>query len=150
MKQSRESVHTLVVGRLRESKLLYTQGRRQLVDLLLDFARPVSVAEMLKRKSRLTQSSLYRNLTDLETEGVVRRVAGNDSIVRYELAEELIGHHHHLVCVKCGHVDDFVVSDATERAIDAALTQAARKSKFTAKGHRLDVLGLCVRCTTAR
>ncbi|MFZ9772153.1 MAG: Fur family transcriptional regulator [Ilumatobacteraceae bacterium] len=150
MKQSRESVHTLVVARLRESKLLYTQGRRQLVDLLLDFARPVSVAEMLKRKSRLTQSSLYRNLTDLETEGVVRRVAGNDSIVRYELAEELIGHHHHLVCVKCGHVDDFVVSDATERAIDAALTQAARKSKFTAKGHRLDVLGLCVRCTTAR
>jgi Fe2+ or Zn2+ uptake regulation protein len=147
MKQSRESVHTLVVARLRESKLLYTQGRRQLVDLLLDFARPVSVAEMLKRKSRLTQSSLYRNLTDLETEGVVRRVAGNDSVVR---DEELIGHHHHLVCVKCGYVDDFVVSDATERAIDAALTQAARKSKFTAKGHRLDVLGLCVRCTTAR
>jgi Fe2+ or Zn2+ uptake regulation protein len=52
--------------------------------------------------------------------------------------------------MKCGYVGDFVVSDSTERAIDAALTQAARKSKFIAKGHRLDVLGLCVQCTAAR
>lgn len=149
MKQSRESVHALVVARLRESKLLYTQGRRQLVDLLLDFARPVSVAEMLKRTSRLTQSSIYRNLTDLETEQIVRRVAGNDSVVRYELDEELIGHHHHLVCMKCGHVDDFTVPDETESALDVALNRVAKRSKFNVKGHRLDVLGLCARCTGA-
>jgi Fur family ferric uptake transcriptional regulator len=149
VKQSREAVHSLVVARLRDGKLLYTNGRRQLVDLLLDFARPVSVAEMLKRKSRLTQSSLYRNLTDLENEQIVRRVAGNDSVVRYELDEELIGHHHHLVCMKCGHVDDFTVPDETESVLDVALHRVAKKSKFNVKGHRLDVLGLCARCTGA-
>jgi len=149
VKQSREAVHLLVVARLRDGKLLYTNGRRQLVDLLLEFARPVSVADMLKRKSRLTQSSLYRNLTDLENAQIVRRVAGNDSVVRYELDEELIGHHHHLVCMKCGHVDDFTVPDETESVLDVALNHVAKQSKFNVKGHRLDVLGLCARCNRA-
>ena len=148
VEQSRDAVHGLVAERLRESKLVYTQGRRQLVELLLDFARPVGVAEMLKKKSRLTQSSMYRNLADLENEGVVRRVSGSDSVLLYELDEELIGHHHHLVCMKCGHVDDFVVPDKTEAALDSALAFAAKKSRFTPKGHRLDVLGLCADCST--
>jgi Fe2+ or Zn2+ uptake regulation protein len=149
VKQSRDAVHALVTERLRRGKLVYTQGRRQLVELLLDFARPVGVAEMLKKKSRLTQSSMYRNLADLENEGIVRKVSGSDSVLLYELDEELIGHHHHLVCMKCGHVDDFVVPDSTESAIDTALARAAKKSRFTPKGHRLDVLGLCVKCTAA-
>lgn len=150
MKQSRDAVHTLIADRLRGSKSVYTRGRRQLVDLLLDFARPVSVADMLRKNSRLTQSSMYRNLVGLEDEGIVRRVTGNDSVLLYELDEELIGHHHHLVCMKCGHVDDFTVPDSTESAIDAALTRASRKSRFTPKGHRLDVLGLCSTCTKGR
>lgn len=140
-------MHSLVTARLREGNLLYTRGRRQLVDLLLDFARPVSVAEMVNRTARLTQSSLYRNLADLEAERVVRRVAGSDSLVRYELDEELIGHHHHLVCMKCGHVEDFVVPDETESALDLALNMVATTSRFAVKGHRLDVLGMCARCT---
>jgi Fe2+ or Zn2+ uptake regulation protein len=149
VKQSRDAVHGLVTERLRRSKLVYTRGRRQLVELLLDFARPVSVADLLKKKSRLTQSSMYRNLANLESEGVVRRVSGNASVVLFELDEELIGHHHHLVCMKCGHVDDFVVPEGIEAALDTALTRAAKKSKFAPKGHRLDILGLCASCTGA-
>jgi len=38
--------------------------------------------------------------------GVVRRVAGADDHGRFELAEELSGHHHHLVCARCGKVED--------------------------------------------
>jgi Fe2+ or Zn2+ uptake regulation protein len=149
VKQTRDAVHELVGKRLHDGDFVYTRGRRQLVDLLLDFARPVSVADMLRRTKRITQSSMYRNLADLETASVVRRVPGNDSVILYELDEELIGHHHHLVCVKCGSVDDFVVPDATEVAIDTALAKAAKKSRFTAKGHRLDVLGWCASCSRA-
>lgn len=97
-------------------------------------------------RPRLTQSSMYRNMTDLETVGVVQKVIGTDDRTRYELAEELIGHHHHVICTKCGAVDDFVVPARTERALEAALTKAVAEAGFTVTGHRLDVVGLCAAC----
>jgi len=146
VKAHSESVHDQVAQRLRKSGLVYTAGRRQLVDLLLQHGRPASVPELLKRGSRLTQSSMYRNLADLEEMEIIHKVSGNDDHARYELTEEFIGHHHHLICVRCGAIDDFVVTAHTEQALDAALARAARSSKFTVSGHRLDALGLCAKC----
>jgi Fur family ferric uptake transcriptional regulator len=89
---------------------------------------------------------MYRNLADLEEMKIIHKVSGNDDHARYELTEEFIGHHHHLICVRCGAIDDFVVTSDTEHALDAALARAARSAKFTVSGHRLDALGLCARC----
>ncbi|MFZ9924686.1 MAG: Fur family transcriptional regulator [Ilumatobacteraceae bacterium] len=146
MKAHDDSVHHQVAQRLHGSGLKYTAGRRQLVDLLLQHGRPASVPELLKKRPRLTQSSMYRNLADLEQMEIIHKVSGNDDHARYELTEEFIGHHHHLICVRCGDIDDFVVTASTERALDGALVQAARAAKFTVSGHRLDALGICARC----
>ena len=53
---------------------------------------------------------MYRNLVVLEQAGVVRRVTSTDDFARYELAEDLTEHHHHLICSSCGTVDDFTAS----------------------------------------
>lgn len=146
MSAGKDGIHTEIARRLRSKGLVYTQGRRRLIDVLLDIGHPASVPELVAHRSKLTQSSIYRNLTDLEGVGVVHRIAGSDDHTRYELAEHFIGHHHHLICVKCGKVSDFVVSAAAERNIDDTLTKAARSAKFRLTGHRLDALGLCSRC----
>ena len=125
---------------------MYTRGRRQLIDALLDIGHPSSVPQLMKHRSKLTQSSIYRNLADLEQAGVVHRVAGNDDHARYELDEHFIGHHHHLICVKCGVVADFVVPAKAEHTLNATLEAAAKLGKFRLTGHRLDALGLCSRC----
>lgn len=140
------AIHEQIGHRLRESGLTYTTGRRQLVDLLLKHGRPVSMPELLKARTRLTQSSMYRNLADLERVGIIHRVAGSDDHARYELDEALIGHHHHLICEKCGSIDDFEVTPATERALDKALRSAAKSSRFSLTSHRLDAIGLCAGC----
>ena len=146
MTSSNEGIHTEVGRRLRSRGLVYTSGRRRLIDALLDIGHPASVPELLKHRAKLTQSSIYRNLADLEQAGVVHRVAGSDDHARYELDEHFIGHHHHLICMKCGRVSDFVVSPQAERVINDTLEKAARSGKFRLTGHRLDALGLCGAC----
>lgn len=58
-----------------------------------------------------------------------------------QLADHLIGHHHHLVCTTCGRVDDFVAPAEAESMLDAVLVAAVEGTGFRAAGHRLDVLG---------
>lgn len=140
------SIHDQITVRLRESALVYTPGRRQLVELLLKHGRPASVPELLKNRARLTQSSTYRNLADLEAVGIIHKVAGSDDHARYELNEDLIGHHHHLICDKCGSIDDFEVGPTTERELDKALQSAAKSARFVVTGHRLDAIGICADC----
>ncbi|WP_420437345.1 Fur family transcriptional regulator [Candidatus Poriferisocius sp.] len=139
-------VHDLISGRMRESGQMYTRGRRHLVELLAAAGRPATIAELLEAGPRLTQSSLYRNMVDLESVGIVQRVVGTDDLTRYELSEEIIGHHHHVVCTECGTVDDFVVPARAERSLDTAIAKALEDTGFVQTAHRLDVLGTCAAC----
>ncbi|HUI04711.1 MAG TPA: transcriptional repressor [Acidimicrobiales bacterium] len=97
----------------------------------------------------IPQSTACRNLAVLGQAGVVRRVVGSDDFIRYELAEEVTGrHHHHLVCRLCGAVEDFAVSPKLERSVDALMNEIGSNRGFRAEAHRLDVLGTCATCTS--
>lgn len=139
-------IHGLVEHQAREAGLVYTKGRREIVELLAATARPTTMQELVERRPRLNLGSLYRNMTDLQAAGVVQKVIGTDDCTRYELAEALIGHHHHSICSVCGAVDDFTVSARTERALEAALERALSDAGFRPTAHRLDVIGICAAC----
>ena len=139
-------VHDAASTRLRAVDQLYTSGRRELVDVLASTGRPATIPDLLHARPKLTQSSVYRNLAMLEEVGVVQKVVSTDDRARYELAEDLMGHHHHLICVSCGRVDDFVVSTQAEQSIEALLENAIENTGFRATGHRLDVVGMCAEC----
>jgi len=141
-----DQIHEAATTRLRGTDQLYTTGRRELVDLLASMGRPVTIPNLLAERPKLTQSSVYRNLAILEAAGVVQKVVSTDDRARFELAEDLMGHHHHLICVDCGRVDDFVVSAAAEHRIESVLEQAIADSGFQPSGHRLDIVGTCAEC----
>ena len=144
---SRDELHAAVAVRLRSVEQRYTSGRRRLVELLAEAPRPETIPELLGRAPSLAQSSAYRNLVVLEEAGVAHRVVTSDERSRYELAEDLMGHHHHLICTSCGKVDDFTVSTQMERSLEGALQRAVAGTGFSPAAHRLDVLGTCASCT---
>ena len=139
-------LHVVAAARLRADDQRYTTNRRAVVEMLEASDRPLSIPQMLAGRSDLAQSSVYRNLVVLEDAGVVRRIVTNDEFSRYELAEDLTGHHHHLICSKCGAVDDFTVSAALEAEIEKVLKRVAKRHEFTIDGHRLDLIGACSEC----
>jgi Fur family ferric uptake transcriptional regulator len=139
-------LHGVVEGRLRLIDQRYTSGRRAIISLLLSAGHPVSIGDIADSLPDLPRSSAYRHLTDLESAGLVRRVTAHDEFTRFELAEDLTEHHHHLVCVNCGKVTDITLSPGVEDDITRAIGQLADAEGFETRGHRLDVLGLCSSC----
>ena len=142
----RSDLHRMVADRLECTGQRYTSSRRTLVAVLCAAGRPLPIPEIVGAAG-LPQSSVYRNLAVLEAAGTVRRVNGADEYVRFELDEPLTGHHHHLVCLECGLVSDFVVPDPEEAILERVLEAGAAAAGFQASGHRLDVLGRCPDCT---
>ena len=131
---------------LRQSDQRFTKGRRALVEALLAGGQPMSIPQVLKADTRLAQSSAYRNLVVLEDAGAVTRIVTNDDFARYELAERLTEHHHHLICSHCGDVTDFALGTRTEDALDGALHRIAHDVGFVVESHRLDLIGTCADC----
>ena len=91
-------------------------------------------------------SSVYRTLAVLEEAGVVQPHHSAKGITRYEIAEWLAGHHHHLVCINCGAVEDIELPKNLETRLERLVGQVTEMSAFTASGHSLEVDGLCTRC----
>jgi len=141
-----KALHGLVEQRLREISQRYTSGRREVVELLAEAGHPVSIEDIAERAPRLPRSSAYRHLVDLQQAGVVRRVAANDDYFRFELAEEITEHHHHLVCTACGKVIDVTPTPAFEQAMAKYLCGLEASNGFVSIDHRLDVLGTCSTC----
>jgi len=144
----RGGVHDAVAGLLHAQSQRLTPTREHIVDVLVDATGPLTIPEILAARRGLAQSSVYRNLVVLEEAGVVHRMATHDDFARYELAEDLTEHHHHLVCSSCGRVEDLPATPAVERSVAAAIDQAARRAGFHTQHHRLDLVGLCAQCAS--
>jgi Fe2+ or Zn2+ uptake regulation protein len=140
-----DDLHLASAARLRASGQRYTSNRRAVVEVLAGADRPLTIPELLARRS-LAQSSVYRNLAVLEDSGVVHRVTSTDEFARFELAEDLTEHHHHhLICSTCGAVADFTVSDGLEDALARTMANVAATG-FRPEHHRLDLVGRCAAC----
>jgi Fe2+ or Zn2+ uptake regulation protein len=140
------SVHEDVSLRLASVDQRYTRLRRVMVEALAAAGRPLTIPELVVSAPGLPQSSAYRNMTALIDVGVVRKVAGADDHGRFELAEELSGHHHHFVCATCGKVEDVHPSPKLEQALDEAARAVAEEQGYQVAEHQLDLLGLCPEC----
>jgi Fe2+ or Zn2+ uptake regulation protein len=140
------SVHEEVALKLAGLDQRYTPIRRALVGTLASAGRPLSIPEILASNAEMPQSSAYRTVTALIEAGVVRRVTGIDDHGRFELAEDLAGHHHHLACGACGKVEDVDPSPRLERAMAEAARVVAEEQGYEITGHQFDLVGLCPPC----
>ncbi len=141
-----EWLHEVVKDRLHATGQKVTANREALVGLLSAATRPLTIPEIIDARPTIAQSSAYRNLVVLEDAGLVHRIVTNDDFARYELAEDLTGHHHHLICSVCGSVQDVPAPEGLERAVGVATKAIARKTGFRAQHHRIDLVGICQGC----
>lgn len=84
-------------------------------------------------------ATVYRVLTQFESAGLVFRhnFEGGHSV--FELNE---GHHHdHILCIKCGRVDEFFDETIEQRQRDIA-----KKHGYVMTDHSLTIQGVCPKC----
>lgn len=144
-----------LLGALRDAGCRITAPRRALLELMTETEQPLSVPEMHTEVNRrlggpagdevVNLVTVYRFANLLVELGLARRVELGQGYARYERAERQDGpHHHHLVCERCGKIEDFHGCDVA--------TLAARlesESGYKIARHQLELYGTCPACQHA-
>lgn len=133
--------------RLKENEVRFTRGRRTIVEALGRSDGPRSAGDLADEPNiDVPLSSIYRSLVVLESAGVVVPHYSSKGITRYELSEWISGHHHHLLCVHCGQVEDIDVTPDVEVKLEKIVDQVGSDTGFVAQNHALEIEGTCSRC----
>ena len=129
----------LIVERLEMRGHRVTTSRRAVVEAALAMPSHFAPEELLQRLPQVGRATVFRTLRLLLDLNVVCRVLMEDGSLRYRLSTR--GHHHHLVCTKCGRVEDFTRCD-----VPSLVDELARSTEYDIEGHWLEVYGRCSSC----
>ncbi len=129
---------------LKTAGLKATAPRIKILEILENHAlRHVSAEDVYKYLLELDEeiglATVYRVLTQFEAAGLVarHRFEGGHSV--FELNEG--AHHDHLLCVKCGKVDEFV-----DDVIEERQREMASQAGYKMTDHNLCIYGICADC----
>jgi len=94
---------------------------------------------LLSENEEIGLATVYRVLTQFEAAGLVSRhhFDGGNSV--FELNRGV--HHDHIVCMKCGKVDEF-----TDTIIENRQNDIAEKLGYQLTDHSLYLYGICSNC----
>lgn len=84
-------------------------------------------------------ATVYRVLTQFEAAGLVSRHNFEGGYSVFELSQG--EHHDHLVCVKCGRVEEFI-----DEIIEQRQKEIAERAHFKMTDHALNIYGICPQC----
>ncbi|HSX20004.1 MAG TPA: ferric iron uptake transcriptional regulator [Gammaproteobacteria bacterium] len=96
--------------------------------------------KLLEHGDDVGLATVYRVLTQFESAGLVIRHNFGDGRSVFELDQG--EHHDHLVCVKCGQVEEFV-----DNVIEQRQAEIARNKNFQMTDHSLYIFGICAACS---
>lgn len=129
---------------LKKAGLKVTLPRRKILEMMEKSKEHHMSAEdiyriLLESGEEIGLATVYRVLTQFEEAGLIVRhhFEGGQSV--FELDHGT--HHDHLVCVKCGRVEEFV-DDVIERRQE----EIAKQAGFSITDHSLNIYGICNRC----
>ncbi len=141
MKQSKRKVFHDYIAR---KGLKSTRQRDIILDGFLATDDHVSIEELyLKLRARhqnIGYATVYRTLKLFSESGIAREIQFGDGQTRYEHVTE--GEHHdHLVCTKCGEVQEF-----SNEAIEKLQEEIAESHGYIVHTHKLELYGICPKC----
>lgn len=94
--------------------------------------------QLKKMHVHIDDATIYRTMKTFVARGELLQIDFQEGKFRYEQAN--LPHHHHLVCEKCGAVEDASIKE------ESLLKQLRIKTKFKILRHSLEFFGLCKRC----
>lgn len=129
---------------LKKAGLKITLPRRKILEILESAQdHHMSAEDIYKQLSlgdeEIGLATVYRVLTQFEEAGLVvkHHFEGGQSVYELDHGE----HHDHLVCLKCGRVEEFM-----DAMIEGRQEEIAKQAGFTMTDHSLTIYGICTAC----
>lgn len=128
-------------ARLNEAGFRAGAARLKVIELLGGESCAVTALEIDRRLPEVGRASVYRTLEQLEQLELVHRVDVGGEVVAFERIDPG-GHHHHMVCVRCGRLDPF-----SDPALELAIEAIGERAEFEVLAHDVLLRGVCPRCS---
>jgi Fur family ferric uptake transcriptional regulator len=133
-----------LVAKLKSVGLKITQSRLKILQVLEQEQQHHLNAEAVyailsREKAEVGLATVYRVLTQFEEVELVKRHDFAEGHAVFELNQG--SHHDHLVCTKCGAVQEFV-----DERIETFQREIASEHHFKMTDHVLNIYGLCQAC----
>ena len=129
---------------LSEAGYRVTGSRRAVAEVLARADGPLSHQEILERGRRIHPDlglvTVYRTLDLFAELGLTRRVHGEEGCASCMPSSP--GHHHALVCTKCGSAIEFPCEDG----IAELVAKVEQETDFRVSEHLLQLSGVCGSC----
>ncbi len=129
---------------LKAKGLKLTPQRRLIVDIIHDAEAHLTAEDIIssvqKKMPGVNKSTIYRTLDLLEETGCVYKSVSNDQCI-YHHAEE--GHHHHLVCSKCGKT-----LECEDNVFKQVQKELFNKYGFQISFNHVVMKGICKECNS--
>ena len=140
----RKTAVTEISQKLKDAGLKVTLPRLKILEILERNRDQHASAEdiyrmLLDNNEDIGVATIYRVLTQCEQAGLVTRLQFEGGKSVFEIAEE--SHHDHIVCVRCGHVEEF-----HDETIETRQKEVAAKAGFEMQDHSMVLYGLCSKC----
>jgi Fur family ferric uptake transcriptional regulator len=128
---------------LHEHNYRVTPGRIALLRFLSKSTKPLTVGDIQKELThKMDKVTLYRALEDFAISRIVGKINLQDAATYYEFLHEG-HHHHHIVCEKCGKIED--IEHCNQTSLQMEVLKHSRV--FTAiSSHSLEFFGICKNC----
>ena len=129
---------------LRNNGLLCSEQREQILDIFLKTEKHPTINDLYdlvrKKYHQIGLATVYRTMKVICDAGLARETDFGGNIRRFEHKYKH-QHHDHLVCLKCSKIIE-VISPEIEKLQE----NLARRHKFKAVRHRMEIFGLCRTC----
>ena len=128
---------------LGQHNLKHTKQRELVLSTFLEAKRHVSSEDLYKvvreAHPNVGYTTVYRTMKLLVEAGLATERHFDDGITRYEIEHE---HHDHLVCIRCGKIQEFECD-----MIEQAQREIAVRYDFRILRHRHELYGHCSDCS---
>ncbi len=136
-----------LTDRLREHACKITGPRQAILEVMRRHPHPLTNKDIFTAlpKGDCDLATIYRSMHLLEGMGMVKRFDFGDGVARFELVgrgED--GHHHHLICTRCGEVVE--IEECFPHTLEEAI---AVRNGFKSVSHKLEFFGICPQCQAA-
>ena len=131
-----------VIRRLEDLNHRITPSRVAVIAAVLAHSGHFTVDDVVRQARGVGRATVFRTMRLLMEIDVVCRVLLEDGSLHYRVSRR--GHHHHLVCVSCGNVQDL-----DECVVGDLVRELAAATEYEIEGHWLEFYGRCATCRSA-
>lgn len=134
-----------IKDKLRNSNYRITGQRSAILEVMMDNrGKHLSAEEVLVEARKMVPNmgiaTVYRTLEKLANIEVLYKTRFDEGCYRYELSDEGIHQHHHIICLECGQItelkDDFL----------SILEQQLENQGYQIIDHELKIYAYCPSC----